>query len=595
MMKIQLSILAVLIFSTTILMNCNDAEILTKEFPLVIMEDVRVNQNSVEFLAEIKDHDSQPIAGHGFIWSRGSAIDSTELFYKRVSSFSSTGSFNLIVSSDLQADEYTVRPYVLTENLTVIGNKISFLGQGSFKPVIEGFSPRSGDSGDTITITGDNFSLAKSRIEVFIGNDKANVISTDFEEIRFTLPQRLSVSAAVPFTVTSGEYTIQLNELFLITGHQITSFSPTNGIIGETEIVIKGTGFQASENVVRFGGHDAIILEEKESELKVKLPYTMEVGDAFVEVEIGGKVAMSENVFSVKSRWSRLNDFPGDARTGSYFDIVNDYGYLIGGGGEYEFFNDVWRYTPSSDEWVSLEPFPGSARSMAVGFSIGNRIFFGMGLHSYQRFVDFWEYNPELQEWTQLSDFPGLPRYDPIQFVLNDKGYVIGGDIGISGSREVWEYDPDTDSWEQLGSISRDFARYLDGRDIFFQSENKGYFVENSVLYEFDPSNPVFLIEIAETPFDPNDLWGYASGFIIENKIYIGGGEHVLDYNRENKFWIYNLDVSEWDRIESFQGSGRSRTNTLSKDSYGYLMFGFNSYRGINNYLPEVWRYDPLE
>ena len=365
------------------MISCEDSEILPKEYPFVVMLETIVDQNGVAFIGEIADVGHLSITGHGFIWSKGSTIDSINLFSQAINGAATIGEFELTVSSDLQENEkYTVRPYVETENLIVLGNSISFQSQGSLQPIIEDFFPKSGSSADTITITGSNFSAAKNRTGILLGKDSATVISADFQEIKFVLPARLSISGEVQLTLTSGEYSLISNNTFLITGHQILDFSPNVGIIGETEIIITGSGFQDSGNQVRVGGFNAIILEESETEISVQLPYTLVVGEAVIEVEIDGKVAISENSFNVQSRWSRLNDFPGEPRVAGYFGVVNEQGYLICGSqnpgccnGD---FDEIWRYDFSTDEWDNIGLFPGMARSLGVGFSLNEEIYYGL-------------------------------------------------------------------------------------------------------------------------------------------------------------------------------------------------------------------------
>jgi N-acetylneuraminic acid mutarotase len=589
------------------LMSCEKSEVSPKTYPYVLMKEVHSSSEGAEFIAEITDLGEVPINRYGFIWSKGTVIDSNMLFSKEIDSEIRLGQFSLWVTSDLEEEVYyTVRPFIETQSQLVLGNSILFQGRGAMNAEFIDFAPKSGDSGDTITITGANFSLSKSRVQVFLGADQAIVHSVDFEEIRFVVPENLSKSGEVTLSFNSGDFTFQGNEPFFVEGQQITDFNPKEGIIGETEVTITGDGFLPSGNIVRIGGKEAIILEEEASLLKVQLPYSMEVGKASIEVDVNGKLTTSVDSFEVRSRWIRLNDFPEVPRVGGYFTMIGNEGYLIGGVGQpvpgrvESFYQEIWKYDFSLDEWTNIGSFPGLGRWLAVGFNFDQSIYFGLGKIGFGLY-DFWKYEVQTNTWTQLGDFPGYTLYDAIFFTLKGLGYVIGGRTQLGMENEVWRFDPSIESWELLGTVPTTLASELTGQDLFFQSEDKekAYILptSNTTLFEFDPENVSFLKPVSEVPMDLTGREGRLFGFVIENELFIGGDDYYKRPKAENpSCWKYDISSGVWTRIESFLGGERNYVNSFSRNGTGYVMFGRDRRLPAGSdykVFPEVWVYDP--
>ena len=119
-----------------------------------------------------------------------------------------------------------------------------------FTPTITSFTPTTGGSGETITITGTNF----------IGTTSVTFGGT--EATSFTVVSATSITAVVAsgttgvivVTTTAGSATS--SGIFIFTlAQSITSFSPTSGAVGTT-ITITGKGFTGATSV-KFGGTEA--------------------------------------------------------------------------------------------------------------------------------------------------------------------------------------------------------------------------------------------------------------------------------------------------------------------------------------------------
>ena len=288
----------IIVIVTFLFLRCSETEFPPKAYPYVVMKEVNTTNAGVELVAEFKTLGDTPVKRFGFLWWQGSqAIDSSDFYVREIESQPSVGNFSLTVASDLEKDKtYQVRPFAENAQKIVLGDIFVFQSAGTNAPEIEDFFPKSGSPGDLITITGANFSLSKTRIEVSIGSDKGIVVSTDANEIQFKLPADLSTSGEVPLSLKSGNVTLVADDLFLVEGHVIEDFNPKQGIIGETEIVISGNSFLETGNVVRFGEYEAVILQESRTAITVRLPYEMKIGALPVEVDVNGQLAKASGL-----------------------------------------------------------------------------------------------------------------------------------------------------------------------------------------------------------------------------------------------------------------------------------------------------------
>jgi N-acetylneuraminic acid mutarotase len=566
-----------------------DASLVSKKYPFVVMKTAQVSEQGVEFVAEIKEMGDYPVARYGFRWN---AHKSDQYYYKTIDGKARPGEYSLMVPSDLVVNEdYYVRPFVITENnLTVFGNDIPFISKGASSPIITDFEPKSGNSGDTITIYGKNFSVMKSRIKVRLGSDVTTVIFADFNVIKVVIPQRLTSSDEVPIYLTSGSSTLKSSDLFSIKGHRITSFYPQEGFIGETVVEITGTGFDSAYTVVKFGNDQAKIINANGTKIRVRLPYAVTPGDQYVEVVVKGRTTTSENQFTCKTRWTTLNSTPFILTGGGCFMKEGDFGYCVAESKYSGTGTDFWGYDFKNDQWTNLEKFPGAKRTDGVGFVVNGKVYYGLGIDNGVYLNDFWEYNIQTKIWRQKSKFIGAGRYRSMSFALNNKGYLIGG-IGKktpnTNAREVWEYNPELDLWYVMGSIPNSIAYYIDNKDVCLYAQDKVYIIPTTssatqacLFYKFDPTNASFLVSQGITL--PAGITGESiPAFLIDDRLYVGENTSGVT---KSAFWKCNLADKTWTQIESFPGGSMSFFKAASYGNMGYVMFSPT--------LQTMWGYD---
>lgn len=84
--------------------------------------------------------------------------------------------------------------------------------------------------------------------------------------------------------------------------------------------------------------------------------------------------------------WSQKTDYPGPPGIGVVSFVIRNKAYIFKD-------NDLWQYNPVTDRWTKMADFPGQARYIPAGFAINNIGYVGTGAYGVY-LNDFWEYLP---------------------------------------------------------------------------------------------------------------------------------------------------------------------------------------------------------
>ncbi|HEV8435119.1 MAG TPA: IPT/TIG domain-containing protein, partial [Thermoanaerobaculia bacterium] len=144
------------------------------------------------------------------------------------------------------------------DNGLIYANAVAWLangsGSGGSAPTVTSFSPTSGGTGTSVTITGTNFT-------------GTTAVKFNGQSATFTVVSSTSITATVPncsstgtISVTNATGTGTSSGTFTVTGcgssaPTVTSFSPTSGATG-TSVTITGTNFTGA-TAVKFNGQSA--------------------------------------------------------------------------------------------------------------------------------------------------------------------------------------------------------------------------------------------------------------------------------------------------------------------------------------------------
>ncbi|RWY55642.1 IPT/TIG domain-containing protein [Mucilaginibacter gilvus] len=167
------------------------------------------------------------------------------------------------------------------------------------KPTIENISPTSGKAGDSVSITGVNYSTIASENEVKFNGVATTVKSATATRIIVTAPQN-GTTGAVTLKVKNSDLTTGPTFTY-IQPATLTSISPATGKVGDT-VIITGTNFSTDpgQNSVKFtgvqGSLTAVVKSATTTKLVVTVPQGALTGPITVSVRSGATLTSSEYV-----------------------------------------------------------------------------------------------------------------------------------------------------------------------------------------------------------------------------------------------------------------------------------------------------------
>jgi N-acetylneuraminic acid mutarotase len=252
--------------------------------------------------------------------------------------------------------------------------------------------------------------------------------------------------------------------------------------------------------------------------------------------------------------WKKRPDIQEDVtiaapRSGAVAFSVNGKGYVGLGYDGTNYLKDFWSYEPVAGVWTKVADFPGDARDGAIAFCIDNKCYVGTGHSSTLDYKDFWQYNDVDNVWVSKPSVPKIERANAFSFVIDGKAYVGGGANNGTLVQDLYEYDPiggangtgawtekndlqddknDTDANDKGYTIAREMAAtfVISGKGYVATGKRLGQY--NSQCWEYNPSTDTWK---QMTAFEGTGRYG-AVGFTMGNLGYIGaglGGEYLND------------------------------------------------------------------
>src|SRR6185312_5439852 len=134
---------------------------------------------------------------------------------------------------------------------------------------------------------------------------------------------------------------------------------------------------------------------------------------------------------SAYGSWTSVTDFPGQPRSNAVGFSIGGTGYLGGGLANDGFtpLNDYYGFTPGSG-WFQIDSLVDQfgnrhPRFDAVSFSFDTTAYVLTGTDNYNYFNDIYRYSPTTNTWTALPAMPGSKRSAAITWVYKGQGYLL--------------------------------------------------------------------------------------------------------------------------------------------------------------------------
>ncbi|HVV54313.1 MAG TPA: kelch repeat-containing protein [Mucilaginibacter sp.] len=199
---------------------------------------------------------------------------------------------------------------------------------------------------------------------------------------------------------------------------------------------------------------------------------------------------------------------------------------------------DFYAYDPSNDTWTRITDFPGGARYGSFGFALNNQGYVGAGAtwNSDRVYFDMWKYDPGTNSWSQAADYPGVGYYGDVSFTANGSGYV---GLGLNHSNvltyDLWQYDPSLNKWTQKAAFT---GKYQEIWPMYFMigtDEYVGFGSNSTAFWKYNTETDQWS-RVANFPGQPRIM---GAAFAIGNTGYIGLGATPTVSQTFNEVWKF--------------------------------------------------------
>ncbi len=292
------NIIIILCILSIFFVSCKDAEMQPKDYPLIVTnEPTDIDTTGVTLEAEILLQGKEKITDSGFILSDGKI----ELKYNAFNA-ENTEKIECRVSSDIVKNViYTCKAFIRTSKHLVYGTSVTFKSLGSSVHQISDFSPKSGFDGDTITITGKNFSQILYVNKVLVNNVAANILKISNTKLVITTRNQ-AATGEVDINVIVNDIKVKASDKYTIIGPKIIGLSKNSAKSGE-KITIYGENLlkNGSRIEVNFNSYLAVILNKSNDSVEVVVPVATNDYITKIKLTSGLKTVTYDEYFVIKN------------------------------------------------------------------------------------------------------------------------------------------------------------------------------------------------------------------------------------------------------------------------------------------------------
>ena len=281
--------------------SCTEEEVTSREFARVKTTEVTdINGTGATFHAIVP---SSPVSvsDHGFLWH-----DQTSPLFENADRISlgpvtQLGPFEALCERGLsKGKKYYVRGYAVSDNNIIYGNVVQFISMGSKPPVLVDFNPKVASWGDTITVTGQNFSVSSTKNVVKFDASTAIFIDASSDVIRVKVPydiQNELTSISIIEAATGHTSTVPTN--FQLLAPIINSVTPSSAPV-ESTVVIEGKYLGSTKRRVFFNSEEGTIVNTTLTSITCKVTPGLPSGQVTLKVITGNGNLFTTTTFEIE-------------------------------------------------------------------------------------------------------------------------------------------------------------------------------------------------------------------------------------------------------------------------------------------------------
>ncbi len=595
------------------IISCNKEE--GFNYPLVYTGEVTdISNKGAVFNAKIIDLGKDDIIEYGFVWDSqiNPTVEKSEKLVIREAP--KTGAISEYISTTLRSGViYFARAFVRSSNYTTYGKEVSFTSLGSLAPQIDGFTPKTGNIGDTITITGHNFSYRISENQVKFGRFEANILKANQDSLIVIVPDSLdTLSSYISISIIQNN-TVSVEKFNLIP-LVFTDFYEKTGTFN-SQVTLIGNNFLANPASlhVYFGYFEAKILEIQDRKIIVSIPDKLNENSYLIKVIMNNLTVSSRELFNFQI--PLITDFyPKIATFGSVVTINGNY-FASNPIKLHVFFDEFEAEIIELHDGNIMAKVPDKLDKRQCKLKV---IMNECTIVSVEKFqlapLSINDFTPKVAVTGNTitltgNNFSPVPKNNiitigglkaevtkvsvneiEVRLPIQDGKYYSFRDaiISVEVIGEILNYNTTllvNDKWFRHKDAPIDFT------GSFYSVVNKKAYIGlngNIGFWEYNPINDEYL-KLA-------DFSGYqrngGNGFAINNKIYYGSG---FDNNNNLKdFWEYDISSNSWIQKTNFPGKARTGSITFSINGFGYLGGGKedSEFFSSKNPFDDFWKYN---
>ena len=549
------------------------------EFPIIQTgEVVEITSTGVIFYGKILNDGDEKILDHGFVWDiNPDPLVNENSYIKSLGPVSSDIFSAKITSAFISGQNYYLRAYVINDSHIIYGRTVSFKSLGSSTPTITGLFPETATWGDTLIITGANFSWKTDENKVEFGNFNAEVVDVEDSKLAVLIPEDLDTSN-ISIKLSYQNYSIVSDDKFSLIPPEIRSINPIKGTFGDS-VNISGNYFNEGKTQFYFNDIEASIISINNSEAIIRVPSGLEEGNVELKVIVAYQKAIYEQGFtSIAPRISGLSTIRG-----TWNDVVTIEGV--------NFSSEIAAKVRIPVNLLKLESIVNvevneQISKYPIKFRLQN--------------IEIDSFDPKTATFRDVVKIRGL-NFNPV--LSNNKVYfgeieaivldVSNSELSVTVPDQFFSASGKTPIRLEVGDLSTisndEFTLLLQEVSNFTPTIAERHDEITINGNYFNPSsdfNEVFLDEFELTIVSASKNQIVAS---VPEGIVHGNYLIKVDIAGRTITATNSISIFEpWQKIEDFPGSRRSDAISFAIGNYGYVGGGNFNY----NSLQDFYRYD---
>ena len=557
---------------------------------LITLKPSDLSESGITLHGEILGINTEPISDYGFMID-SKKIDANIFKNPDILKFSlagepaKVGPFSYRLESQIiKGVTYYIRAYAYQgSNALVMGEEFSFVSQGgSAVPGITDFFPSDIVPGDTITITGKDFTLGLPKITVKIGGVNIPVLGTPTNNsIKIQVPLGIPPTGKIELTV--GTAVLSLDKMYQRLKPIIVN-APTTAKYGNSFFIecqnISKIPFSTQ---VKIGGQDCVVIEEQKNGLVCKLNDNV----AYPAEPFGSDLTITVESFSATRRITLVppsisSITPAKGISGDEILILGD-GFAnnasvtsVNFSGKEVGFNAISILGGGKQIRLKIPAYTAYPQDLIVAIKSGSLISNSLGFNLNPKLITL---SSSQQTW-------------PFAFKLNDQVY-----LGTSTARTPFERIDPLQTSPRLRPVSSTFDQTFDyvvplqNNQILALNRDANNNAEANLIDLPENSTAQLISNGAnKIPLDPATTGlGLTKGIMLQpNKL-----AYVYTANGVQSFWEFNPTSRQFKALAPIPSNNGAKISELVFFDQGSKLIAAVSYVGndqaqLLEYIPAI-------